>query len=181
MKRINTILAVAILASSQAGAVESSGTVEQRAFNMSFGSIMNQYVDDFGLGVQVTSPYLFDALALRLSGTVQFSRQADWDIWGTVQAGLVGSAGIVAGFTRLYGEGGAVLAFPSGQVSSAGHAWGGYGVFGFEFFTAEASPISYYIEIGATGSGLRADLADNSLIMNGLRIQVGFRGYPWKD
>ena len=170
-----TILLIIVAAASLAPL----GAETKPSTGMSFGFTLNEYVDDFGLGVQITSPFLFNAVGLRLTGTTQFSR-SDWSPWWTVQAGLVGTSGLVAGFARFYGEGGAVLAFPSASVSSAFHAWGGYGHFGFEFFTAEESPIAYYIEAGATGSGLTADKAGGALILNGFRIQVGFRGYPWR-
>lgn len=160
--------------------VASLGAQERRRYGASAGMVLNEYADDFGIGIQLSSPFIFDVLAFRLTGTMQFSRVADWVPWWTAQAGLTGSGKIVAGFARFYGEGGAVLAFPDSSMSSADYGWGGYGVFGFEFFTGVESPVSYYLEVGATGSGLRADLAGGSLILNGLRIQVGFRGYPFK-
>ena len=94
-----------------------------------------------------------------------------WGVGGTVQTGLIGASGLVSGFTRLYGEGGVLLAFPYYGVSS--------GQFGFEFFTGDESPVSYFLEVGSIGCGLRFDKLSNTLIFNGLRIQVGFRGYSF--
>lgn len=157
-----------------------AGADQESAAETSFGFLLNEYVDDFGLGAQITSPFLFDILAFRVTGTVQFSRINDWAPWGTLQAGILGGSKLVSGFARFYGEGGAILAFPDSGLSTAQTAWGGYGHFGFEFFTGIDSPIAYFLEVGATGSGLRADKQSGSLILNGLRIQVGFRGYPFK-
>ena len=85
---------------------------------LSIGFLINEYAGNFGLGAQVTSPFIFDILALRLTGSVQFSAEGNWEPWGMLQAGIVGASKIVSDFARFYGEGGVVLAFPGTALST---------------------------------------------------------------
>ncbi len=76
---------------------------------------------------------------------------------------------MVADFARFYGEGGFLLAIPNKDSNRSSLIWGGYGHFGFEFFTGTQSSLSYFLEVGGTGS---------TVTLNGLHITVGFRLYP---
>lgn len=147
--------------------------------SFSAGFLLNEYVDDFGIGLQIGMPYAWERLSVRVTGTLQLSRAADWKPWGTVQMGLIGAHPVMFKFARFYGEGGVILAFP-GEMSSEKIAVGGYGHFGFEFFPEVGGPVSYFLEVGGTECGLKADLTGGALMLKGFRIQAGFRGYPFK-
>ena len=97
-----------------------------------------------------------------------------WTPYSNASLGLIGVGGMIGDHVRLYGEGGIVGLFPSSDFSSERFEFGGYGLFGFEFFMNRAS--NYFIEIGGIGSGAIADRIDNQPIYsNGLIISTGFR------
>jgi hypothetical protein len=51
---------------------------------------------------------------------------------------------------------------------------GGYGLFGFEFFFTKFG--NYFIEIGAVGTGAKADkVASKPIYSNGLTVSTGMR------
>ena len=172
-------VAVATLMTVSAWTEGRDGAEDGGKYSFSGGFLINEYVDDFGLGVQVGMPHAWERLSGRITGTVQFSRAADWEPWGTLQIGLVGTQPVVNEFARFYGEGGVVMAFPGGPNTKK-LGVGGYGLFGFEFFTGIDSPVSYFVELGASGCGLEADMADGAFMLNGFRVQAGFRGYPFR-
>lgn len=97
-----------------------------------------------------------------------------WTPYTNFTLGLVGVGGTISDWARFYGEGGLILILPAEGFSSETSELGGYGLFGFEFFMN--SHINYYIELGATGTGARADkLAFNPIYSNGFLVQTGFR------
>lgn len=145
-----------------------------------FGFQLNEYQNDFGMGLQITSPYYVNnRIAIRLRGNLMYNEhlkdnETIWTPYSNVSAGLIGVAGTVAEQIRLYGEGGVVGIFPSGDFSSDDYVFGGYGLFGFEFYFYQHG--NYFIEIGGIGSGAREDLVETEPIYsNGLLISTGFR------
>ncbi|MBR9860395.1 hypothetical protein GYB22_06535 [bacterium] len=146
--------------------------------HFSLGYQIGQYQDDFGFGLAATSPYfLKNSVAIRARGNFMFfehvmNEETTWSPYTNVQLGLVGVGGMV-GNMRLYGEGGGIVIFPNADFSN-NVEFGGYGLFGFEFYMWER--MNYHIEIGGVGSGARAELKDNKPIYsNGLSISAGFR------
>lgn len=146
---------------------------------MGFGLQLNQYQRDFGAGLNVTSPYFAnDRIALRLRGNVLFhehpkNAETTWTAYSNASLGVIGVVGYV-GNIRLYSEGGVIGLFPSATFSSESSHFGGYGLFGFEFFFNNRG--NYFIEIGGVGTGAKADkLPDKPLFSNGLVIGTGFR------
>ena len=144
------------------------------------GGQLTQHQQDFGLGLQLTSPFFVgNSLALRLRGNLMWNQhvqdqETTWSPYSNVSLGLVGAGQQIGNSIRLYGEGGIVLLFPSGEFSDESLVLGGYGVFGFEFFMAKF--INYYIELGGIGTGATANLVPNKPIYsNGFLINVGFR------
>lgn len=144
------------------------------------GIQLNQYQDDFGMGVVLTSPFIANQkLAFRFRGNIMFHEHPEedettWTPYTNASAGLIGVAGWVGESIRLYSEGGIIGLFPSPEFSSDDFIFGGYGLFGFEFFMNSGS--NYFIEIGGMGTGAKADLVENSPIFsNGLTISTGFR------
>ena len=144
-----------------------------------FGLQLGQHQRDFGAGLNVTSPYfLNERLALRLRGNLQYHEHAKGDetIWSAYSNASVGVIGVVGnvGDIRLYSEGGVIGLFPSESFSSESSRFGGYGLFGFEFFFNNRG--NYFIEIGGVGTGAKADkLPGKPIFSNGLVISTGFR------
>ena len=145
-----------------------------------FGFHLNQYQDDFGLGLNLTSPYfLYDNIAVRVRGNLMFyqhvkDNETVWSPYSSISFGVVGVGGYVGNSIRLYGEGGIIGLFPSTEFTNESFVFGGYGLFGFEFFMSKN--INYYIELGGVGTGAKADkLPANPIYSNGFLISVGFR------
>ncbi|BAV94477.1 hypothetical protein [Ichthyobacterium seriolicida] len=74
---------------------------------------------------------------------------------------------------NVYGESGSVLIIPAYIFSEENFRFGGYGLFGFEFFTDRYS--SFFIEMGCMGTGARQNDAYKSVYHNGFLINVGFK------
>ena len=147
---------------------------------MSFGFNIGQYQRDFGLGVNITSPYfLHEYVAVRLRANFMFyehpqNLEMTWTPYTNFTLGLIGVGGTISDFARLYGEGGFILIIPDDEFSSSSSDLGGYGLFGFEFFMNPH--INYYIELGGVGSGAQADkIALKPIYSNGFLVQTGFR------
>lgn len=147
---------------------------------LSFGFQLNQYQQNFGFGLNVTSPYFYSKkMAIRLRGNLMWNEyvkdsKTTWSPYSNLSLGFVGVAGEISNFLRLYGEGGTIVLLPSTDFSKQKFIMGGYGLFGFEFFMNSQN--NYFIEIGGVGTGAVADKIDNSPIYsNGLLINVGFR------
>lgn len=145
-----------------------------------FGFNVNQYQNDFGMGLNVTSPYFAnDQVAIRIKGNLMFTENIKdsvtrWTPYAQFSMGIVGIGGMVGESTRIYGEGGMVALNASDEISSAGLVLGGYGLLGFEFFAN--SSLNYFIEIGGIGTGARADrLINKPMYSNGFLIGAGLR------
>jgi hypothetical protein len=162
--------------------------IRNKSNGFSVGFKLNQAKQDFGMGLDLTSPYfLYNKVAVRGQVLFQFHEyfnvtqsESVWAPYVVSRLGLVGVGGRPLPFLRLYGEGGGVVGFPASDVSSSSEFVGAYGHFGFEFFmsNSEREFVSYYIELGAVGTGAVADkLASKPIYHNGFNIGVGFRFY----
>ncbi|MBI9108124.1 MAG: hypothetical protein JEZ04_15350 [Spirochaetales bacterium] len=121
--------------------------------SFSAGFEIGELGPDLVMGVRITSPWLFDGYAAaRISGDLAFNVSTLWSPYGVFRAGLIGSSGMVNDTMRLYGEGGGMLLWNEDSAGSL--VLGGYGLFGFEFFTGVDSPVAYFIEAGTNGSSL---------------------------
>lgn len=144
------------------------------------GFQLGQIQDDFGIGINLTSPYFFeDKIAIRLRGNVAWNEHIDviettWTPYTNLSIGFIGVGGNLNEYIRLYGEGGIILLFPDNKFSSESMENGGYGLFGFEFF--HTPNINYFIEIGGVGTGANADkIQFKPIYSNGLLINAGLR------
>ena len=152
-----------------------------RANGFGFGMHLAQYQRDFGLGLNVTSPYFInDRTALRLRANMAWNEHLDtsnemtWSKYSSMSIGFTNIAGQIADRIRIYGEGGIQLLFPSDLISTSNLEMGGYGLFGFEFFMSDHH--NYFIELGGLGIGAKADkLATKPIYSNGFVMNVGFR------
>jgi len=169
-------------------ALSAKGQEKQISDKFALGFQICQYQKDFGIGINMTSPYFADGhMAFRLRGNLMYlehltvsekdkEKEAEtvWTPYGNASFSFVGSSQIISNFLRLYGEGGVICLFPSGEFSSDSYAMGGFGLFGFEFYMS--SKHNYFIELGGMGTGAKADKVQTQPIYsNGFIINTGFR------
>lgn len=154
-------------------------TEKNRETNFSTGFQLHKFDDDFGCGINLTSPWFWkDKTSVRFSGDVVFSKMKNWKPYGSTRLGLVGSTGIVREFCRFYGEGGLQVLALNQDISIDNVKLGGYGHFGFEFFLKETNSDSYFIELGSSGIAAKAEkLEGKPMYFNGFSIGVGTRHY----
>jgi hypothetical protein len=146
------------------------------------GYQINQYQNDFGVGLNITSPLFWhNRMAIRLKSNLMYNENVknaitSWTPYSNVSLGLIGIGGMVSDKIRLYGEGGFLGIFPSSEFSSKDFEFGGYGAFGFEFFMSKF--MNYFIEIGGVGSGAFADkIVNKPIYSNGLTVSAGLRTF----
>jgi hypothetical protein len=147
---------------------------------MGIGFQLVQYQRDFGIGLNLSSPYfVYDNIALRLKGNTMFNEtvidgETTWLPYSNASLGIVGVGGMIGNRIRLYGEGGVVAIIPPAKISDKDMFVGGYGLFGFEFFFGNMG--NYFIEIGGLGSGAKADkVPSKPIFSNGMTLSTGFR------
>jgi hypothetical protein len=146
-----------------------------------FGGQVGHHHMDFGIGLNVTSPYFaHKKTAVRVKANLVYNEHLGgnslmtWTKYSNVSAGLVQSVGEINNFLRVYGEAGAIWLFPSHKFSSKAIQFGGYGLFGFEFFFDKH--FNYFLEAGGVGTGAKADKIEGSPIYsNGFLMNVGVR------
>ncbi|MCW5900531.1 MAG: hypothetical protein KIT10_14800 [Flavobacteriales bacterium] len=145
------------------------------------GGQVGQHQKDFGIGLHLTSPYFaHKKTAVRLRGNVLWNEhlngasETTWSSYSNLSLGFVQTVGELGDRMRVYGEGGAIYLFPSEEFSTRSVVFGGYGLFGFEFFLDEH--MNYFIEAGGVGTGARADeIPGKPIYSNGFLINVGVR------
>lgn len=148
---------------------------------LGFGMQINQYQKDFGVGLQLTSPFFANQkVAFRIRGNFMFhehlmSEEYTWTPYGNTTIGVVVMALNKHPHLRLYSEGGMIALFPNADFSAETFQTGGYGLFGFEFL---AHPNwGYFFEAGGVGTGAKADrLPSSPIYSNGFILSVGMRG-----
>jgi hypothetical protein len=152
----------------------------QRNTGMSFGYQLVEYQQDFGVGLQATSPFfLFDHAAVRVKANQMWfehmdeSAEVKWTSYQNLSIGLIGVSGYVGDFARVYSEGGVIWLFPSSDFSDKKSEFGGYGLVGLEVFTAGPS---VFVEGGGMGTGAQAtELTGSPIYSNGFVTSVGLR------
>lgn len=148
--------------------------------NMAIGAHINQFQNNFGVGMHIISPYFANKkMAVRAAGNLQWLQHATntettWSPYGNIQLGLRCRHEIIEDKIFIYGEGGGVLLLPNNDFSSYKTVKGGYGLFGFEFKVNHC--MGYFIELGGMGTNAKADrLPLNPIYSNGFTSSVGFR------
>lgn len=119
-------------------------------------------------------------MAVRVKGNLMWNEhlnsnsETTWSSYSNASLGFVQSVGEIKNFLRVYGEGGAIFLFPSDKFSSKSIQFGGYGLFGFEFFFDQH--LNYFLEAGGVGTGAKADkISGKPIYSNGFIINVGVR------
>ena len=147
---------------------------------VSFGFNINQFQKDFGLGIDIISPYFANKkVAVKIGGNIKWfehlkGSETTWTPYQNIQIGIRGRQFIIEDKLSIYGEGGSIILFPNTNFSSKSTEYGGYGLFGFEFKATDK--FGYYLEMGGIGIGAKADKINNKPIYsNGFLTNVGFR------
>lgn len=142
------------------------------------GFHLNQYQNDFGMGLNINSPYFWHKrMAIRLRTNLMYlehlsNEETIWSPYFSTSLGIIGIGGNI-GKIRLYGEGGILLLFPNNAFSSENFLLRSYGNFGFEFFMSKGC--NYFIELGGVGGGVAELIENKPLYGNGFLISVGTR------
>jgi hypothetical protein len=145
------------------------------------GFQLNQFQQDFGLGINVASPaFLNQSVCLRLRANAMFHQyvnddlKSDEETYSNIMLGFSSASYKINDAIALYGEGGAIAILPSSEFSSSSVEVGGYGIFGFEFYFYDG--FCYFLEAGGIGSSASADELPNAPIYsNGFLMSVGFK------
>ena len=148
---------------------------------LGYGFQLNQYQNDFGLGVNFSSPNFFsESVCLRLRANAMFHEyindefKTDWEPYANIMLGFSSASYKINDAIALYGEGGVIGIFPSSTISSSDLEIGGYGVFGFEFYFYDG--FCYFLEAGAIGIDAAADkLTTEPIYSNGFLMSVGLK------
>ena len=152
--------------------------------NLSLGIHLNNFQNDFGYGLSLTSPFFpHTGVALKASGNIAYNDGvlkndsiSNWRPYYSFQFGTIATVAMIAKCIRVYGAGGMIILFPNSTVSSNKTEFGGYGSWGFEFIINPR--MSYYLELGGVGTGARADkAAGKSLYSNGFLTTAGMHFY----
>jgi hypothetical protein len=146
---------------------------------ISLGFQLAQHQNDFGVGLNATTPHFWSCLAIRARGNLMWfehvnsDAETTWIPYADLSIGIVSIGREVGDFLRLYGEGGFTFILPNNEFSSSSLDFGGYGVFGFEFNFDPAS--KFFIELGGRSGGVADEIPAEPLFSNGFMIQTGFR------
>lgn len=156
---------------------------QTKSNNVGFGFNISQVQNDFGIGLDIISPYFAKSkIAVRVGGNFKWLEHLEneittWTPYQNIQIGIRGRQFIVEDKLNIYGEGGSMIIFPNNEFSSENTIAGGYGLFGFEFKPSEK--FGFYLELGGVGTGAIADkLATKPIYSNGFISTVGFRITP---
>jgi hypothetical protein len=176
MKKTVILVLISFIWANIANAQENS-----MSHKFALGFQLGQYQNDFGFGINLTSPYFAkNKIALRTRVNLMYNEHINsnnetvWTPYSNISLGLLSSGGKIGDYIRLYGEGGVIGLFPSDDFSSESFVIGGYGLFGFEFYMNKNN--NYFIEIGGVGTAASADKAlYKPIYSNGLLINTGFR------
>lgn len=173
MKKITFVLTTLLLSIS-------TFIYAQEKNNFGVGININQFQNDFGLGVHIISPYFANnSVAVRLGANLQWLQHIDnnetiWTPYQNIQIGFRGRHSIIENKIFVYGEGGTVLLLSNSKFSTKQTVFGGYGLFGFEFLANQI--LSYYVELGGMGTGAKADkISSKPIYSNGFTASTGFR------
>jgi hypothetical protein len=185
-KKSNRImLLILVLAACKIQGQDNPAKGSNASNHFSVGYNLNQLGKDFGVGININSPYIKGVFAIKASENYQWvetfnGTNTEWIGYHNIRIGVASASGFVSENIRLYGEGGTTILVVNSKISNQTVSVGGYGLFGFEVFTGkkESSHFSYFIELGGIGTGANASNLDHKpLLSNGFLASVGFRVY----
>lgn len=158
-------------------------SADNKLNKISLGYNLSQFQNDFGLGLDVLSPYFLDeSVAFKIAANIQWMEHPQelanvkWSPYTNIRFGVRGRQFVVDNKISVYVEGGGVVLLPNSNFSSKKSNWGGYGVFGFELNPSARSGV--FVELGGVGTGAKANkIAGNPIYSNGFITSVGIRYY----
>ena len=173
------LLCTTVRAQSKPDSLTHKANSTQNRFAIGFN--LNQYQHDFGVGANITSPYIARSIAFRLMGSAQGLQcipkgdsLTTWAPYTNLRLSVVTRQFVLTEKISVYSEGGIVMIIPNQQFSSQPSQFGGFGVFGFEFHPGGG--YSQFIEAGGIGTGSIADKAiGRPIYANGFIVSTGFR------
>lgn len=182
MKYMQTILGASIFFISIFFCSSANGQIAStNAKAIAIGFHLNQFQNDFGIGLNLTSPYFAKNLAIRLRTSLMWNEflpsgevETVWSSYSNSQLGILQKTPVIKGKINLYSEGGATILFPNDKFSEKENVVGGYGLFGFEFLPRDN--FNYFIEFGGIGTGAQTEKAEiMGVYSNGFLMSVGMR------
>lgn len=145
------------------------------------GFQLQELQGSFGLGLNLDVPLPGKWPVLRLAGNwhwldIPGETRSQTASFQTIRLGIAPDGWPVAEKIKVYGEGGVLFLLSENALSRDGFATGGYGLFGFEFFTEKINGSSLFLEIGGTAAGRRLERQDGVPSFGaGLLLGAGFR------
>lgn len=176
MKRTFIIAAITLFILSS----QNTFSQDRELNNIGFGIQLQQVQNDFGFGVHLLSPsfgYFRAKGSYNLNWFIHESStgQSTWTTYSSFNFGTRYQT-LVSNYINIYVEGGPQILLNNAKTSSEEVNFGGYGLFGFEFFLSGDSNTSYFIELGASGNNSKADKTFTKPKMgNGFITSVGYR------
>lgn len=161
----------------------SKTSLAQKTNSVGIGFNVNQIQNDYGIGLDLLTPYFFNEKAAVKIGFnfkwlqhVNNSSATTWTPYQNLQIGMRSRSFIVEDKIFIYGEGGLLFLFPNKNFTDEKSVFGGYGLFGVEL---KASPkFGFLFEIGGAGTGAKAEkVPAKPIYSNGLLTNGGLRVY----
>lgn len=147
------------------------------------GFQLQQVQQDLGFGLHMLSPTFLGNFRLKASYNINWLTHLNNDGFSTWSAYSSFNYGtryqkLISNNLNIYAEGGPQILINPNSISSEKVNFGGYGLFGFEFFFNDksSSNTSCFLELGASGNNSRADkVITKPKIANGFITSVGVR------
>ena len=140
--------------------------------HFSIGFQICQYQKDFGVGLQITSPYIIKRMAFRFRANMQFS-DPSWLPYTNLTLSFVNRYMVFQDKLYVYAEAGGGMIIANRSVSNDAVYGSGFGLFGVEFHPKP--PIGFYFEMGGMGTGARTTVGNS--YSNGFILHYGMRFY----
>lgn len=144
------------------------------------GFQLNEVHNDFGLGVNLSSPAILNkSFELHLRTNLMFYEYVKetkmvWESYFNILLGISSVPYKISESVSLYGEGGGIVVIPSYKFSKQTTEIGGYGLFGFEFYFSDN--YCFFLEAGAVGTNAVADkVVSKPIYSNGFLTSVGWK------
>ncbi len=145
------------------------------------GFHLSQFQNDFGFGLDYTSPYLIKDryLAFTFRTNAMYLEHLEklkttWTSYFNLQLGVIGNKTEITENIVIYGEGGVIAVIPNSNFSTYDVHIGGYGLFGFQFNFDTHN--AYFIELGGVGVESSADkVPTEPIYSNGFLVNVGYK------
>ncbi|MBL7739613.1 MAG: hypothetical protein JNK14_10360 [Chitinophagaceae bacterium] len=182
MKNWQTILTASVFSMVILFCTSTYGQIASTKSNaIAIGFHINQFQNDFGIGLNLTSPYFAKHLAIKLRTSLMWNEflpsgenETVWASYANSQLGILLRTPVIENKINVYSEGGAAILFPNNKATARGNVIGGYGLFGFEFLPKDK--FNYFVEFGGIGTGAQTEKAEIiEVYSNGFLMSVGMR------